>query len=115
MVGTKLLMECKNQEDALGKYTDVYAPIYDRDGFIVNSESKYDEDDYRSLVDESKNRTYTDISGCTVDMVVSSGTKTFPPRKVEVGGCNQNYYIIKDDGVYWSVYKTACRFMLHTD
>ena len=113
MAGTKLVMECKNQDE--GKYTEVYAPIFRRDGSVTNAEAKYDENDFRSLVDDSKNRTYSDISGAIVDMIVSSGTKTFPPKTVEVCGCNQNYYVVLIDGVYWSVYKTACKFLLHTD
>lgn len=108
--GTKLVMECKNQEE--GKWSDVYAPIYRNDGSVSNTESKFDADDFRSLMDETKTRAYTNISGAIVDMVITSGSKVFPKKRVEVCAENQNYYVVYFEGVYYSVYKTATRFYL---
>lgn len=110
MAGTKYIMKSKNQTD--GKWTDVCVPLYDKDGNILNATKKFDDDDVRSLLDDGQSVTYSNISEMHVTMELTTDRKKFMTYDVTVcADDSQNYYTVMIEDVYYSVYKTAVRFI----
>ena len=109
MADSLYFKKAKNQ--SAGRWSDVYQPIYRKDGTITNGIKKYDDDDIRNLLDEKDTHDFTNITNVLVKIRVVTPNKTYWIPCAEI--CAEDsaqVYTIKWDGVYYSVLKSATTF-----
>lgn len=84
--------------------TPVHARLYDENGQVVNR-TQFSLEGKDSLFENLDTPRYTDISGMTVLLKTPSTADI-----VEIVGEGERYFVVKKDGVEYSVKKGICKF-----